>query len=82
MSFFVGLIAEEEAIMRVNTNQLDQLLHPMIDPKVTHQSVAKGLPASPGAAVGRIVFTAEDAEQWSKLGMSAVVIAEGATGRV
>jgi len=59
-----GLIEDKEAILRVNPKQLDQLLHPMIDPKVKTNSLAKGLPASPGAAVGKIVFTAEDAEEW------------------
>src|SRR3970040_1258727 len=58
-----GLIDKETAVMRVNPDQLDQLLHPMIDPDTKVNVVAKGLPASPGAAVGRAVFTAEDAER-------------------
>ncbi len=57
-----GLITKEEAIMRVAPEDLDQLLHPNIDPKTKYTAIAKGLPASPGAAVGKIVFTAEDAE--------------------
>jgi len=56
-----GLITEEEAIMRVEPSQLDQLLHPILDPKAKLNIIAKGLPASPGAAVGRVVFTSEKA---------------------
>eukprot|EP00997_Jenningsia_sp_PLL12_P006710 NODE_327_length_1894_cov_216.138753_g274_i0.p1 GENE.NODE_327_length_1894_cov_216.138753_g274_i0~~NODE_327_length_1894_cov_216.138753_g274_i0.p1 ORF type:complete len:552 (+),score=186.42 NODE_327_length_1894_cov_216.138753_g274_i0:31-1686(+) len=58
-----GMIEDHEAIMRVNPKQLDQLLHPMIDPTAKTTTLAKGLPASPGAAVGQIVFTAEAAEK-------------------
>ena len=57
-----GLIDEKTAVMRVQPSALDQLLHPMIDPKAKVEVLAKGLPASPGAAVGRVVFTAEAAE--------------------
>ena len=57
-----GLLTKEEAIMRVGADQLDQLLHPMLDPKANKKVIANGLPASPGAAVGRAVFCAEDAE--------------------
>jgi pyruvate,orthophosphate dikinase len=62
-----GLITREEAIKRVSPEQLDQLFHPMIDPKYRKslKVLAKGLNASPGAASGRIVFTAEDAESWA-----------------
>jgi len=58
-----GLLSKEEAILRVDPQQLDQLLHPVLDPeaKKTLKSLAKGLPASPGAAVGRVVFTADEA---------------------
>jgi pyruvate,orthophosphate dikinase len=58
-----GLINKEEAVMRVDPQQLDQLLHPVLDPKQIKSltKLAKGLPASPGAAVGMIVFTAEEA---------------------
>jgi pyruvate,orthophosphate dikinase len=65
-----GLITREEAVLRVDPSALDQLLHPMIDPKAPRDVIAAGLPASPGAATGRIVFTAEAAER------------EGATGPV
>ncbi len=54
-----GLIDKKTAIMRLDPAQLDQLLHPMIDPKAEMDVIAKGLPASPGAAVGEVVFTAE-----------------------
>ncbi|MGC8976583.1 MAG: pyruvate, phosphate dikinase [Candidatus Ratteibacteria bacterium] len=61
-----GLITKEEAIMRVEPSQIDQLLHPIIDPKAKVEPVAKGLPASPGAASGKIVFTADKAEKLGK----------------
>jgi len=62
-----GLINKEEAILRVDPQQLDQLLHPVLDPKSIKEltRLAKGLPASPGAAVGTVVFTAEDAVEKS-----------------
>jgi len=58
-----GLISREEAVLRVDPQQLDQLLHPVLDPvaKKNLEIVAKGLPASPGAAVGTVVFTADEA---------------------
>lgn len=59
-----GLIDKREAIMRVKPQDLDQLLHPNIDPAESYTAIARGLPASPGAAVGKIVFTAEKAEEW------------------
>jgi pyruvate,orthophosphate dikinase len=58
-----GLITRDEAILRVDPASLDQLMHPTIDPKAERQIIAQGLPASPGAATGRIVFTAEAAER-------------------
>lgn len=60
------LITKQEAIMRIDPAALDQLLHPMLDPKATKTVLTKGLPASPGAASGKIVFTAEDAEDQAK----------------
>ena len=57
-----GLITEAEAIQRLDPNSLDQLLHPTLDPKAERKVVARGLPASPGAASGKIVFTADEAE--------------------
>ncbi|MGH7198335.1 MAG: pyruvate, phosphate dikinase [Candidatus Omnitrophota bacterium] len=61
-----GMITKEEALLRVAPEQLDQLLHPTIDTKVKYKVLAKGLPASPGAAVGQVVFNAEDAIEWSE----------------
>jgi pyruvate,orthophosphate dikinase len=58
-----GLISKKEAVLRVDPQQLDQLLHPLLEPssRKNLQTIASGLPASPGAAVGKIVFTADDA---------------------
>jgi len=63
-----GLISKEEAVLRVEPNQLDQLLHPLLEPasKKSLKKIATGLPASPGAAVGRIVFTADEAVEQAK----------------
>ncbi|MCL6543600.1 MAG: pyruvate, phosphate dikinase [Bryobacteraceae bacterium] len=63
-----GLISKEEAVLRVEPSQLDQLLHPLLEPasKKSLKKIATGLPASPGAAVGRIVFTADDAVEQAK----------------
>jgi pyruvate,orthophosphate dikinase len=60
------LISQDEAIMRVEPSQLDQLLHPVLDPKAKYEIYATGLPASPGAAVGKVVFTADDAVKVSE----------------
>ena len=69
-----GLIDKKTALLRVEPEQLDQLLHPMIDPKAKYEAIAKGLPASPGAAAGRIVFTAEEAEQWKERGEQVILV--------
>jgi len=69
-----GLINKETAVMRVSPAQLDQLLHPMIDPKEKAQVIAKGLPASPGAAVGEIVFTAKQAEEEAAKGKAVILV--------
>lgn len=58
------LIPKKEAVMRVEPEQLDRLLHPHFDPKAKRDVIARGLPASPGAAVGQVVFTADTAEAW------------------
>jgi len=68
-----GLIDKKTAVLRVDPSQLDQLLHPMFDPKAEKNVVATGLPASPGAATGRIVFTAAEAEQWAERGESVIL---------
>ena len=72
--FKEGLIDKKTAVLRVAPQQVDQLLHPMIDPKSSYDSVAKGLPASPGAAVGKAVFTAEEAESWAQRGEAVILV--------
>jgi len=69
-----GLISREDAIARIDAAQLDQLLHPMLDPTATWEVVAKGLNASPGAASGHIVLDADTAEQRGKAGESVVLV--------
>jgi pyruvate,orthophosphate dikinase len=69
-----GLITREEAIMRIDADQLDQLLHPQFDPKADYDVVAKGLNASPGAAVGEVVFTANDADAAAAEGRKVVLV--------
>jgi len=61
-----GLISKEEAVLRVEPASLDQLLHPIIDPKAKVEVIARGLPASPGAASGKVVFTADEAVRLAK----------------
>ena len=61
-----GLIDRKTAILRVDPDQLEQQLHQKIDPSAAYVALTKGLPASPGAAVGRVVFTAEDAVNWAE----------------
>ncbi|MGB3167371.1 MAG: pyruvate, phosphate dikinase [Alteraurantiacibacter sp.] len=60
-----GLISQEEAVLRVDPMALDQLLHPTLDPDAPRDVLAKGLPASPGAASGRVVLDADTAELWA-----------------
>ncbi len=71
-----GVISEEEAVARVEPSALDQLLHPTLDPKASRTVVASGLPASPGAATGRIVFDADEAERLSQLGDAVILVRE------
>ena len=68
------LIDKKTAVLRIDPQQLDQLLHPMIDPKAQVKVIAKGLPASPGAAVGTVVFTAEDAERAAEKGKKVILV--------
>ncbi|MBI4388143.1 MAG: pyruvate, phosphate dikinase [Candidatus Omnitrophica bacterium] len=68
------MIDQKTAILRVQPSQLDQLLHPTFDPKEKKEKIAKGLPASPGAATGKAVFTAEDAEEWHKRGEKVILV--------
>ena len=71
-----GMISEEEAVMMVDPKQLDSLLHPQFDAAALKAAkpVATALPASPGAACGRIVFTADDATEWAKNGEKVVLV--------
>ncbi|MFW5798109.1 MAG: pyruvate, phosphate dikinase [Planctomycetota bacterium] len=70
-----GLITEEQGVCRVDPRQLDQLLHPQFDTKAESDAttIAKGLPASPGAATGQIVFNADDAEKWVEEGKTVIL---------
>lgn len=72
--FNEGLIDKKTAVLRVTPEQVDQLLHPMIDPNVQYTALAKGLPASPGAAVGKIVFQSEHAEDWAGRGEKVILV--------
>jgi pyruvate, orthophosphate dikinase len=72
-----GLLKPEEALLRVEPDQLDQLLHPVLDESKPLKVIAKGLPASPGAAVGRVVFSADDAVAKGKL--NPVILVRGET---
>lgn len=69
-----GLISKEEAVLRIDPRALDQLLHPTLDPSVERKVLTKGLPASPGAAVGMIVFDADEAEKQAGLGKSVLLV--------
>jgi pyruvate,orthophosphate dikinase len=69
-----GLIDQREAIMRVNPQSLDQLLHPTLDPKAVRKLLAKGLPASPGAASGLVVFSADEAEMRAQKGEAVILV--------
>lgn len=68
------MITEQEAVLRVEPLSLDQLLHPMIDSKSEKKEIAEGLPASPGAASGQIVFNAEDATEWKEKGHKVILV--------
>jgi pyruvate,orthophosphate dikinase len=68
------LITKEEALLRIDPASLDQLLHPALDPNAKKQVIARGLPASPGAASGRVVFTAEDAEHRAAINEKVILV--------
>ncbi|MFC2101643.1 pyruvate, phosphate dikinase, partial [Bacteroidota bacterium] len=72
------LISKEEAVIRVEPSQLDELLHPILDPavEIVTKPVAKGLPAGPGGATGQIVFTSEAAVEWEKKGKQVILVRE------
>jgi len=69
-----GTIGEEEAVLRVDPAALDQLLHPTLDPGAERNVIAKGLPASPGAACGKAVFDADTAEKWAAAGEKIILV--------
>lgn len=69
-----GLITEEEAVLRISPGSLDQLLHPMLDPKAEKTLLAKGLPASPGGACGQVVFTPEEAKEMHDQGHKVILV--------
>ncbi len=68
------LIDRKTALLRIDPNSLDQLLHPTFDPTAQRKVVTKGLPASPGAATGKIVFNADDAEEWKNRGEKVILV--------
>jgi len=74
--FQEGLISKEKALLRVNPNDLEQLLHPTLDPKHGQKPLAQGLPASPGAASGIIVFEADTAETRGRAGENVILVRE------
>ncbi|MBP6767416.1 MAG: pyruvate, phosphate dikinase, partial [Reyranella sp.] len=69
-----GLIDKREAVARIVPASLDQLLHPTLDPKATRKVISKGLPASPGAASGKVVFTADEAEKQARAGEKVILV--------
>ncbi|MCK4378507.1 MAG: pyruvate, phosphate dikinase, partial [Deltaproteobacteria bacterium] len=69
-----GLIDKKEAVLRIDPQQLDQLLHPMLDPKAPRNTLTKGLPASPGAACGEVVFSADEAEDINEEGRPVILV--------
>ena len=69
-----NLITKEEALLRLDASALDQLLHPTLDPKAKKEIIAKGLPASPGAASGVVVFNSDEAEVKAKLGQDVILV--------
>ncbi|NIP90042.1 MAG: pyruvate, phosphate dikinase, partial [Gammaproteobacteria bacterium] len=68
-----GIIAREEAVLSLNASQLDQLLHPTLDPDAEMTVLAKGLPASPGAATGEVVFDADEAVHMKAQGHTVIL---------
>ena len=69
-----GLVDKKTAILRVEPEQLDQLLHPIVDPKAKVEVIAKGLPASPGAGIGKVVFTTEAAQEMASKGEKVILV--------
>ncbi|MEM4294123.1 MAG: pyruvate, phosphate dikinase, partial [Thermoplasmata archaeon] len=71
-----GLITKEEALLRINPQELDQLMHRRVDPKFTGKPIAVGIPASPGAASGSVIFDADEAERRGRLGWKVILLRE------
>ncbi len=69
-----GLISEEEAVARVEPRQLEQLIHPRVDPQARVTPIARGVPASPGAATGQAVFDPDVAEEWGRSGRDVILV--------
>ncbi len=69
-----GKLTPNEAVLRIDPAKLDEVLHPTIDPKARPPAIGKGLPASPGAAIGRVVFTASAAEEWAQKGERVILV--------
>ncbi|HEX3757848.1 MAG TPA: pyruvate, phosphate dikinase, partial [Kofleriaceae bacterium] len=69
-----GKLSQRDAVLRIDPAKLDEVLHPTIDPKARPPSIAKGLPASPGAAIGRVVFTANAAQEWAERGETVLLV--------
>lgn len=71
-----GVITKEEALLRINPSELDQLMHRRVDPKYTGKPIAVGIPASPGAASGSVIFDADEAERRGRLGWKVILLRE------
>ena len=69
-----GVISKKQAVARVEPRQLEQLLHPRVDPNAKEKPIGKGVPASPGAATGAAVFDADTAEEWGKDGKAVILV--------
>ncbi len=69
-----GLIDEREALLRIEPQGIDQILHPTLDPRVKKDIIATGLPASPGAATGKVVFTSDEAEKCAKANIKTILV--------
>jgi pyruvate, orthophosphate dikinase len=69
-----GVITKQQAVARVEPRQLEQLLHPRVDPNAKEKPIGKGVPASPGAATGAAVFDADTAEEWGKEGKAVILV--------
>lgn len=68
------LIERKDAVLRIQPEKLDELMHPSIDPESRKNAITKGLPASPGASIGRVVFTASEAEEWAERGENVILV--------